>query len=157
LQLDRSDPQLDEFARQLAHDAGVPYAMVNLFTGGEQHFLGLWTPDGHGTLPAVGRHMPLGHGFCPEVVARRTALVLPDVYAHPRFAGNAVVDLINIRTYTGAPLIHDSGTVLGTVCFVGPQALPRETGQASLALIKDRRDQVMDYIRHRAGHQPPQI
>lgn len=147
------DPQLDAFARDLAHTAGVPYAMVNLFAGGEQHFLGLYTPE-HGGLPAVGRAMPVEHGYCPEVVARGRALVLPDVCAFPRFAGNPVVDLIGIRTYAGAPLVHDSGTVLGTVCFVGPQALPTSTGQDSLALIKQRRDQVMDYICRRAGHRP---
>jgi GAF domain-containing protein len=155
MRLDRPDPQLDHFARQLAHDAGVPYAMVNLFTGGEQHFLGLCTPDGHDALPAVGRQMPIEHGFCPDVVARGKALVLPDVCAYPRFASNPVVDLIGIRTYAGAPLIHDSGTVLGTVCFVGPQVLPDSTGRNSLALIKEQRDQVMDYLYRGAGHQPP--
>jgi GAF domain-containing protein len=100
--------------------------------------------------------MSLKHGFCPEVVARGTALVLPDVFAAPRFAGNAVVDLIGIRTYAGAPLIHSTGVVLGTVCFVGPQEQPTSTGQASLTLIKQQRDEVMNYLYQRIGKQLPQ-
>ncbi|MGW1895411.1 GAF domain-containing protein [Streptomyces sp. NPDC002004] len=148
------DPQLDAFAQRLAQDAGMPYAMVNIF-GDQQHFLGLCTPGDQSELPSVGRSMSLDHGFCPEVVARRRALVLPDVFASPRFAGNAVVDLIGIRTYAGAPLLHED-TVLGTVCFVGRMEQPKTTGQASLALIKACRDEVMDYLYRRAGYQPPQ-
>ncbi|MFJ1551642.1 GAF domain-containing protein [Streptomyces sp. NPDC088246] len=156
MRLDGPDPNLDEFARRLAREAGTPYAMVNIFGSGEQQFLGLCTPDEHSTFPSVGRSMSLDHGFCPEVVERRNALVLPDVFASPRFASNAVVDLINIRTYAGAPLIHHTGVVLGTVCFVGPQAQPTSTGQASLVLIKQQRDEVMNYLYRRTGNQMPQ-
>ncbi|MFF5019486.1 GAF domain-containing protein [Streptomyces sp. NPDC001165] len=153
LRLTGPDPELDAFAWQLAQDAGVPYAMVNIF-GDEQQFFGLCTPGDDSELPTVGRSMSLDHGFCPEVVAKRKALVLPDVFAHPRFSGNAVVDLIGIRTYAGAPLLH-GGTVLGTVCFVGPEDKPQSTGQASLALIKERRDEVLHFLYRRAGYQPP--
>ncbi len=148
------DPELDAFAARLAQDALVPYAMVNIF-GAEQQFLGLATPGEGSGLPTVGRSMALGHGYCPEVVEKKKALVLPDVFASPRFAGNAVVDLIGIRTYAGAPLMHGD-TVLGTVCVVGPVEKPRTTGQASLRLIKERRDEVMAFLYRRAGYQPPQ-
>jgi hypothetical protein len=151
LGLGKPDPEFDQFARDLAREAGVPYAMVNLFTADEQHFVGLHS-DG-GDLPAVGRTMPRDHGYCPEVVDRRKSLVLPDVMAHPRFAGNTVVDKIGIRTYAGAPLIDPSTEiVLGTVCFVGLEQLPRETGQASLALIKQRAEDLMQLIYERAGN-----
>lgn len=62
------EPELDAFATQLAQEAGVPYAMVNIF-GAEQQFFGLHTPGDDSELPTVGRSMPLDHGFCPEVVA----------------------------------------------------------------------------------------
>lgn len=148
------DPELDAFALRLAQDARVPYAMVNIF-GAEQQFFGLATPGEDSELPAVGRSMSLDHGFCPEVVDKKKALVLPDVFASPRFAGNAVVDLIGIRTYAGAPLMHGD-TVLGTVCFVGPVEKSQTTGQASLQLIKQHRDEVMAFLYRRAGYQPPQ-
>ncbi|MFJ9420010.1 GAF domain-containing protein [Streptomyces sp. NPDC101227] len=143
------DDEFDRFAAQLARDAGEPYAMVNLITH-EQHFVGLHTPPGS-EFPVVGRTMPRDHGYCPDVIARRKALPLPDVCAHPRFAGNAVVDKIGIRTYFGAPLIHQpTGTVLGTVCFVGTTPRPLSTGQASLQLIKERANTLMDLIHQRA-------
>ncbi|WP_093802103.1 GAF domain-containing protein [Streptomyces sp. Wb2n-11] len=144
--------ELDAFATQLAQEADVPYAMVNIF-GAEQQLFGLHTPGEESDLPTVGRSMPLGHGFCPEVVDRKMALVLPDVFASPRFAGNSVVDLIGIRTYAGAPLLHGD-TVLGTVCFVGPEQRDLSTGRSSLALIKQRRDDVMTFLCQRAGIQP---
>ncbi|MEU6405291.1 GAF domain-containing protein [Streptomyces sp. NPDC046985] len=146
------EPELDAFAAHLAQEAGAPYAMVNIF-GAEQHFFGLHTPGYDSELPTVGRSMPLDHGFCPEVVDREKALVLPDVFAAPRFAGNAVVDLIGIRTYAGAPLLHGD-TVLGTVCFVGPVERGLSTGRQSLALIKQHRDDVQNFLYRRAGIQP---
>ncbi|WP_030169948.1 GAF domain-containing protein [Spirillospora albida] len=131
------------FAAQLGVGAEVPYAMVNLVTS-EQQFIGLHCPDGK---PRVGRTMRRDHGYCPEVVQRRNALVLPDVYAHPRFAANAVVDLIGIRTYAGAPLIHqDTGQLLGTVCIVGTTGLPLSTGEPSRVLIRDHAQQLMKLI-----------
>ncbi|MEU6341873.1 GAF domain-containing protein [Streptomyces sp. NPDC046977] len=148
-----ADPELDAYAARLAQNEGVPYAMVNIFTPGEQQFVGLHAPDGP-DAPPVGRTMPLNHGFCRVVVERGLPLVLPDVFAAPRFAGDPVVDLLGIRTYTGAPLIHD-GVVLGTVCAVGPEEKPQATGRSSLALIKEIRDEVMAHILQRAGRQPP--
>lgn len=131
------------FAAQLGAGAEVPYAMVNLVTS-EQQFVGLHRPDGK---PEVGRTMSRDHGYCPEVVQRRKALVLPDVYAHPRFAANAVADQIGIRTYAGAPLIHQpTGTLLGTVCIVGTTGLPLSTGEPSRELIKDHAERLMKLI-----------
>ncbi|MFE9121392.1 GAF domain-containing protein [Streptomyces sp. NPDC007172] len=146
------EPDLDAFAAQLAKEADVPYAMINIFSSTQQ-FFGLHTPQGDSEWPTIGRSMPLEHGFCPEVVARRKALVLPDVFAHPRFAGNSVVDQIGIRTYAGAPLLHD-GSVLGTVCFVGPVERDLSTGRASLALIKQRADDVMTFLYRRSQLRP---
>ncbi|MEU5239777.1 GAF domain-containing protein [Streptomyces lydicus] len=146
------EPELDAFATQLAQEADVPYAMVNVF-GDQQQFFGLHTPSDDSELPTIGRHMPVDHGFCPDVVDRRLALVLPNVHAHPRFSGNAVVDLIGINTYAGAPLLHGD-TVLGTLCFVGLKEREQSTGPGTLGLIKRRRDDVMNFLYQRAGIQP---
>lgn len=151
------DPEFDAFATQLAEAAGVPYAMVNFITG-QQFFAGLHAPSRSQTgsadpgAPDVGRTMARDHGYCPDVLNRRRALVLPDVYAYPRFASNEVVDLIGIRTYAGAPLIDErTDTVLGTVCFVGIEPRRKETGRDTLQLIKESRDQLMRLIYQRTG------
>ncbi|KIF69426.1 hypothetical protein HY68_13865 [Streptomyces sp. AcH 505] len=160
---DVPDTEFDAFASRLAEAAGAPYAMVNFITG-HQFFAGLHTPTGPpdargldpaGNVAEVGRSMSRDHGYCPDVLNRRRALVLPDVYAYPRFASNEVVDLIGIRTYAGAPLIDErTDTVLGTVCFVGTEPRGKETGRDTLQLIKESRDQLMDLIYDRTGGAP---
>lgn len=151
LGLDESpDEEFDAFATDLAKAAGAPYAMVNLVTD-RQFFAGLHSPPGDPDHPEVGRVMDREHGYCPDVLKRRKALVLPDVYAAPRFASNPVVDQIGIRTYAGAPLVDErTGTALGTVCFVGTEPRPKEAGHSALELIKERRDELMQLIYRRA-------
>lgn len=160
LGLDRIDPELDALATDLAAKAGAPYAIVNAFNPAtdRQEFVGLSAHPGGG-LPHVERSMAPDWGYCPEVARRTNALVLPNVYAKPRFAVNPVVEQLGIRTYAGAPLIHDpdgtGGDVFGTVCFVGREVMDQSTGQASLALIKQYRDRVLQLVYERAGLRLP--
>lgn len=102
--------------------------MVNFVTH-HQYVAGLYVPSAPGPQPGEGsgqvsRIMSLDHGFCPHVVDRKT-LILNDVCAHPRFAGNPVIDEIGVRTYVGAPLIDDhTGMALGTICVVDTAVRP---------------------------------
>lgn len=156
---DRPVPEFDQFAAELARDAAdlnglpsAPYAMVNLIDQNQQFFAGLYTPDGSasGGGQDVGRTMTLDQGYCPHVVDRGKALVLPDVCAYPRFAGNEVVDHIGIRTYMGAPLIDDqTGEALGTVCVVDTEPIP--WGREGLDFIKDRAERMMNMLRSGVG------
>ncbi|MEU3188825.1 GAF domain-containing protein [Streptomyces sp. NPDC006923] len=142
--------EFDALAARLAEAADVPYAMVNI-TLDQQNFVGLCSPSGRGEDPAVDRTMALDHGYCPDVMSRGRALVLPDVCAYPRFASNDVVDRIGIRTYAGAPLLDvRTGLVLGTVCFVGREARPRSFGKHALALVKASQDDAMETVYRRA-------
>ncbi|MEV3927218.1 GAF domain-containing protein [Actinomadura coerulea] len=138
----------DTFAAELGEHGQNLYAMVNLFTEHEQTFVGLHNPPGK---RAVDRTMRPDHGFCPEMLDRTKALILADVCANPHFASNPVVDKLGVRTYAGAPLIHEpTETVLGTVCVIGTDPLPRDTGRTSLTLIKRHRDALMDVLAQRA-------
>jgi hypothetical protein len=100
-----------------------------------------------------GREMDTEHGFCPHVVTRRKALVLDDVFAYPRFAGNPVVDELGVRSYLGAPLIDEDGMVLGTVCAIDPSphsgAEHAGWGQRGLEVIKQVAVEVVAEIRAR--------
>lgn len=156
LGLGAPDEEFDQFSEDLARDAGVPYGMVNLHTD-FQRFVGLCSPSGQGEHPAVGRVMSRDHGYCPEVLSRRLALVLPDVMAAAQFASNPVVDQIGIRTYAGAPLIDIRNDIaLGTVCYVGTEPRDRSTGDDALKFIKDRRDKLMKIIYDRTSGRTPQ-
>ncbi|MGV9266690.1 GAF domain-containing protein [Kitasatospora sp. NPDC003701] len=138
---------LDEVAGRIAAALSQPYAMVNVITN-VQAFVGLYSAPG---MPQVGRTMRVDHGYCPALLDRTGALVLPDVQAWARFSSNPVVDRVGIRTYVGAPLPDpETGIVLGTVCAVGTQALPLSTGQHSLAVIKTFQAEVTELIAARA-------
>ncbi|MER7312704.1 GAF domain-containing protein [Streptomyces halstedii] len=135
----------DELARDMAQQAGFLYGFVNLFLE-EQTFIGLHQPPADSGYVIVGRTMSHDHGWCPEVVARKKALPLHDVHASPRFSGNHVVDAVGIRSYFGAPLIHDSGTVLGTVCVIDPERRPLSEARRLRDIVISTGAQVMDHI-----------
>lgn len=149
-------PEFDDFARELARITGAPYAMVNFISEDRQYFAGLYTPGegqtgvdlGSAAQQAQpGRVMARDHGYCPHVVVRRKALVLEDVCDYPRFAGNAVVDEIGIRSYLGAPLIDRTGMALGTICVVDQE--PRPWGRQGLETIKSMAAELVDRINNR--------
>ncbi|MDJ0466055.1 GAF domain-containing protein [Streptomyces sp. H27-C3] len=135
----------DELARDMAEQAGFLYGFVNLFLE-EQTFVGLHQPPADSGYVIVGRTMSHDHGWCPEVVARKKALPLHDVHASPRFSGNHVVDAVGIRSYFGAPLIHDSGTVLGTVCVIDPEKRPLSEARRLRDIVISTGAQAMDRI-----------
>ncbi|AXI85277.1 histidine kinase [Streptomyces sp. ETH9427] len=135
----------DDLARDMAERAGFLYGFVNLFLE-EQTFVGLHQPPADSGYVIVGRTMSRDHGWCPEVMARKKALPLHDVHASPRFSGNTVVDAVGIRSYFGAPLIHDSGTVLGTVCVIDPEKRPLAEARRLRDIVINAGAQVMDHI-----------
>ncbi|MFD4987395.1 GAF domain-containing protein [Streptomyces sp. NPDC058374] len=140
-----ANENFDDLARDMATQAGFLYGFVNLFLE-EQTFVGLHQPPADSGFVIVGRTMSRDHGWCPEVMARKKALPLHDVHASPRFSGNAVVDAVGIRSYFGAPLIHDSGTVLGTVCVIDPEKRPLSEARRLRDIVINASAQVMDHI-----------
>lgn len=140
-----ANEDFDDLTRDMATQAGFLYGFVNLFLE-EQTFVGLHQPPADSGFVIVGRTMSRDHGWCPEVMARKKALPLHDVHASPRFSGNAVVDAVGIRSYFGAPLIHDSGTVLGTVCVIDPEKRPLSEARRLRDIVINASAQVMDHI-----------
>ncbi|WP_433476320.1 GAF domain-containing protein [Spirillospora sp. CA-142024] len=151
------ESEFDEFAHQVALDAqkliglpSTPVAFVNL-VGDDQFVAGVYTPPAAAEIVGgiLGARIPLNAGYCPHVVVRRKALILDDVLAYPRFAGNPIVDKLMVRSYAGAPLTDRTGTVLGTVCVVDSE--PRPWGKPGLELMKRRAADLVDRIHRREG------
>ncbi|MGQ5596853.1 GAF domain-containing protein [Streptomyces sp. ESR1.13] len=140
-----ANEDFDEMACDMAEKAGFLYGFVNLGLE-DQTFIGLHQPPADSGYVIVGRTMSRGHGWCPEVMARKKALPLYDVRASPRFSGNAVVDAVGIRSYFGAPLIHESGTVLGTVCVIDPEKRPLSDARRIRDITINTGAQVMDHM-----------
>lgn len=156
---DQPEPEFDEFARKLAELTGAPYGMVNFISEDRQYFAGLYRPptgpagvDAPAAADDPDRTMDKDHGWCPHVVVRRLALVLDDVCAYPRFAGNPVIDKIGIRAYLGAPLIDQTNTALGTICVIDTQQ--REWGRDGLRIIKSMAADLVNRINQREIRQP---
>ncbi|MGW6454693.1 GAF domain-containing protein [Streptomyces sp. NPDC055078] len=147
---------LDEAAAALGRDVGASYAMVNLLGEDGQFFTGLYRAP-RGDLPLIGRTMRLTEGYCPSLLARRgNALVLTDVYDHPRFRSNLVVDQLGVGAYVGAPFVDpETGITLATVCFIDTVARPQDTEQELLHLIKSYRDALMPLLFPFLPHSPP--
>lgn len=137
----------DELARDMAMQAGFLYGFVNLFLE-KQTFVGLHQPPEDSGYVIIGRTMSRDHGWCPNVMARKKALPLHDVHASPRFSGNHVVDAVGIRSYFGAPLVHDSGIVLGTVGVIDPEKRPLSQARRIRDITISTGAQVMDRITH---------
>ncbi|MGW5647342.1 GAF domain-containing protein [Saccharopolyspora sp. NPDC003752] len=136
---ERAEPAFDAFAQHVAKTLGVPNAMVNFITDRHQYLGGFYSavmPPEPAGVPADfdPRKGPMDTGYCPHVIARGIALVLEDVCDYPRFAGNDIVDRMNVRSYLGAPLIDRTGMALGTVCVIDTE--PRPWGRDGLQAIK---------------------
>ncbi|WP_055469032.1 GAF domain-containing protein [Streptomyces ardesiacus] len=142
-----ANEDFDDLARDMAEKAGFLYGFVNLALA-KQTFIGLHQPPVDSGYVIVGRTMSRDHGWCPEVMTRKKALPLHDVHASPRFSGNAVVDAVGIRSYFGAPLIHESGTVLGTVCVIDPERRPLSEARRIRDITIHSGAQAMDLITH---------
>lgn len=158
---DHPEPELDEFARNLARDAATPFAMVNFIDGDRQYFAGLYAADAQGDPPPGQslqpppddlREMAHDHGYCMNVVTRKLPLALENVSDYARFAGNPVVDEIGIRSYLGAPIVNSQGEVLGTICVIDRQ--PRPWGDTGLQFIKQRAAELARKIEERRGPAP---
>jgi GAF domain-containing protein len=148
------DPEFDQLAAKVAHAAGTPFAMVNFVLDTHQSLAGLYEAPSvsSGPLHAVAqnslpRTADLEFGFCPHVVDIKHALVLDDVCAWPRFAGNPIVDEFGIRSYIGAPVFDRSGMVLGTVCAISTR--PSTWGAPGVEWIKSMAAEVTDSIARR--------
>lgn len=147
----------DEIARGMAEKAHLleedqgappPIALVNLYLD-KQNFVGVYVDPRHPAFGQVPDNMPDGYGGCPMVIKRGKSLVLDDICAMPRFASNPAVDQFGVRSYAGAPLIHD-GIPFGTVCVIDQEPKPDWDGRF-VDLVKSEAAGVLDRI-HRGAH-----
>ncbi|MDA3628724.1 GAF domain-containing protein [Saccharopolyspora oryzae] len=147
---ERPEPEFEEFAKRVAKTLGVPNAMVNFISATQQYVGGLYSqamPDEGASAGPEMRTAPLDTGYCPHVIARGIALVLEDVCDYPRFAGNDIVDRMNVRSYLGAPLIDRTGTALGTLCVIDSEVRP--WGRDGLHAIKSLASEGVELIHSR--------
>lgn len=112
----KPEPQFDELARLAASLCDSPVAAISLVDSDR-----LWFKAKVG-LPVdeLGRD----GSFCDVVVASRSALIVENALADPRFNRSGLVcGDAHVRAYLGFPLSMPSGAVVGSLCVL--DAAPR--------------------------------
>ncbi len=140
---ERTDGELDGWARQVAETLDVPSAGVNFVGEERQFFAGLHHAATATQSGYPARVLARDHGYCPHVVVRGRALALEDVRDFARFAGNAVVDGSGVRSYLA--LRSPTGTERSwALCAV--DVVPRRWGTEGLATVKALAAELSDLL-----------
>ncbi len=107
------DPQLIAITQFAAHLCDAPMCLVSIVEIDRQRFLARTGLDARETARDVS--------FCAHAMLDRDILVVPDATLDPRFKDNALVTSgLEIRFYTGAPLLSEEGLPLGALCVIDP-------------------------------------
>ncbi len=138
-----SEPELefDALTRVAAHALGTPIAVVAMMDSDR-----LWFKSKLGLdVPQLDRQI----AFCAHaIMTPREPLVVPDLLADPRFAGNPLVaGAPHIRFYAGAPIVDPAGHALGTIAVIDAQ--PREFSDAQRDALTDLSTMVMTALQGR--------
>ncbi|WP_159713392.1 sensor histidine kinase [Geminicoccus flavidas] len=116
----------DDLAALACHVCQVPIGLVGLIDMDR-----LWFKSTLGM--AVGA-VPLESAICSHTIRSAEPLVVEDLAADPRFAGNALVTgAPQLRFYAGVSLRNADGVPLGTLCVMDRQ--PRRLTHAQLDML----------------------
>ena len=118
------EPMFDAIAHSAAELCGTAFAAVALVDSDR-----VWNKAAHGAPASVT--IPRETAVCAWTVCSPHPLVITDLVADGRFAGNPWVDRTDgLRFYAGIPLVASNGTAFGTLCVMDRE--PRELDTAQL-------------------------
>ncbi len=131
----------DDIAELASFICGTPISLVSFVDDDRQ-----WFKAAHGLQI---KQTPRSQSFCAHTLHTASTLIVPDATADPRFHANPLVSGDpGIRFYAGAPIVDETGSVLGTVCVIDtvPRSLtPQQVGALEAlarqvtALLEQRR------------------
>jgi GAF domain-containing protein len=137
-----SDPAYDDLARIAALVCATPIALVSFVDETRQWFK---TEIGFGCSET-----PLDQSICAYVLTEDDLLVIPDLTADPRTAGNPLVtEGSRIRFYAGAPIRSGAGIPLGSLCVIDTVARPDGLTAAQGATLQALARQLSSLLEHR--------
>lgn len=126
------EQNFDDIVQLAAQLCGTPISLVSLVETDRQWF--------KARVGLEQRETPIDQSVCRLGLDSADLLIIPDLMADPRTAGNSLVNVADgVRFYAGAPLIAPHGEVLGMLCVIDrtprPQGLtPEQKGMlATLA------------------------
>jgi two-component sensor histidine kinase len=125
------EPNFDDIVQLASQLCNTPISLVSLVETDRQWFKARVGLD--------ARETPIDQSVCKLGLGTTDLLVIPDLTADARTAGNTLVsEDPHIRFYAGAPLIAPRGEILGMLCVIDHE--PRPDGlttdqQAMLATL----------------------
>jgi GAF domain-containing protein len=137
----KHDPILREIVAEASERLGLPVSLVSLVLDQAQIFpahTGLtgWLARVEGT--------PIEWSFCANAVRSESPFVVEDATQHPAVKDIPLVEQDDIRCYAGIPLRAPDGSILGTLCAIGPE--PRTFTAGDLATLQQLADQAASRI-----------
>ncbi|GAA0551330.1 hypothetical protein GCM10010172_37010 [Paractinoplanes ferrugineus] len=139
-------PFLRPHVERVAERLDTPYVIIDVLLNDAQVFLAELGPIPEFLQEAGGT--PLEWAFCQPLVTERAPRTVPDLATDPLFRDNPLVKAGGVRSYAGAPLVSQSGHVLGGVC--GLDVEPRPFSQGDLVFLKEIADEVVVLLEERA-------
>jgi CheY-like chemotaxis protein len=80
--------------------------------------------------------------ICTHTIFEDEVMVVENVQADERFAGNERLAELDIRSYAGAPLITPDGQAIGSFCLLHDE--PRSYSEAKLEFLRHLADETME-------------
>ena len=135
------EPAFDRVSHLTTRLLNVPVSLVSLVEADRQFFksaIGL--PEPWASL----RETPLSHSFCQHLVPTGEPLVIEDARDDPLVCGNLAIRDLGVIAYLGAPLITQTGFVLGSLCAIDSK--PRKWTSDDIANLTEFAAIVMSEI-----------
>ncbi|WP_249405205.1 MULTISPECIES: sensor domain-containing phosphodiesterase [unclassified Stenotrophomonas] len=139
---------LDRITQLAAFAFNAPVAFVSIVGTDSQRF-----------ISKVGLDIPgtdIRSSVCSYTITAADVLVVPDLRADPRFAGNGLVcGPPHLRFYAGAPLVAKNGVPIGAICVMARE--PRELSEDDRQHLKTLAAMAMSQLelRRLSGRQDP--
>ncbi|BBN83472.1 hypothetical protein PA25_34570 [Pseudoalteromonas sp. A25] len=129
------DPKLDRLTEFVAHVFCVPVALISLVDSDRQWFKSKVGLDACETSRDIS--------FCGHAILGNDVFVVPNALKDVRFSDNPLVTgPPYIRFYAGAPLIHENGTALGTLCLIDIE--PRTFDEDDIKVLREVANKVVN-------------
>jgi len=111
------EPNFDDIVQIAAQLCNTPISLVSLVETDRQWF--------KARVGLEAQQTPIDQSVCKLGLGKADMLVIPDLSADARTAGNTLVsEDPHIRFYAGAPLIAPHGEVIGMLCVIDHQPRP---------------------------------
>lgn len=140
-----SSEGFDRATRLGAVALSVPATFISLVDEHRDFYL---SNVGFGEPLASTRQLE-GQTFCHFTIEREEPLVIPDTRADPVYSKVPTVETLGVAAYLGAPLILNTGEIIGAFCAIDQS--PREWTPSEIACARDLASVVVTEIELRAA------